>query len=265
MDPTTLRSLAPQVNVSLAAFPRRHFAEAMYLAENGGPTEPYLGALCVGHVQLCPQNSGVLDESLVDSLLSNYTNTRFRLHANVRVLRHRVVSDFATFWQEPGYWRQLAHISRRLGSIGYSAHAGRRDQSTLDQVLDAARRCEDLFGCRVGVEGHYPTPNDTFLISSWREYAALFDSGVNYALDLSHLNIVAAQSGRIETNLVREMLACERCIEVHVSDNDGVRDQHKLLAGEPWWLDLLAYANSGATIFTESVKNHESTALVSRQ
>ncbi|MDR2032821.1 MAG: hypothetical protein LBP86_11370 [Azoarcus sp.] len=89
---------------------------------------------------------------------------------------------------------------------------------------------------------------------TWAEYRALFESGVPYALDLSHLNILATWSGRRETALVAEMLACERCLEIHVSDNDGHGDGHLVCEAPPWWFDLLDGCHGGAVIFAEG--NH---------
>lgn len=91
-------------------------------------------------------------------------------------------------------------------------------------------------------------------MSIWDEYRLLFDSGVPYALDLSHLNILAHQSGQKEATLVQEMLACERCTEVHVSDNDGSGDWHQVCESKPWWYSLLSYIHHDAVIFTEG--NH---------
>lgn len=117
-----------------------------------------------------------------------------------------------------------------------------------------ARRCADLFDCPVGVEGHYPTAGDTWLLASWDEYRTLFDSGVPYALDLSHLHIVANHSGRREDTLVAEMLASDRCLEIHVSDNDGRADRHAVCVEPPWWFALLRHAHGEAVIFSEG--NH---------
>jgi sugar phosphate isomerase/epimerase len=89
------------------------------------------------------------------------------------------------------------------------------------------------------------------ILSRWHEYARLLEEDVYYVIDLSHLNIVAAKSGRYETVLVRELLACERCIEVHLSDNDGSGDWHALCAREVWWMDLLDAIHPGAVVFSE--------------
>ncbi len=118
-------------------------------------------------------------------------------------------------------------------------------------MLDNARRLRDLFECRVGVEGQYPSRRDQLLVDSWSEYRQLFDSGVDYAIDLSHMNIVATHAGHWETTLLQEMLACERCIEVHLSDNDGRGDWHQTCDRAPAWQPFLSSIHPDAVVFTE--------------
>jgi hypothetical protein len=57
----------------------------------------------------------------------------------------------------------------------------------------------------------------------------LLESGAHYALDLSHLHIVATASGYVEWGLLQELLASPKCLEVHLSGNDGSADQHNAL------------------------------------
>lgn len=254
MKDATHQPMHHAIFLSLAAYPRRRFTEAMNIADVFSASEPFIGKLKLDHVQLCPQNFGVLDHDTIDRLQQTYPATAFRLHANVRVLQDKCMSDLSSAHLFPTYWAQLAIVSRALQAPGYSAHAGLRSESTFHDIVDRAHRLADDFDCPVAIEGHYPTRGDVFLVSSWAEYRELFDSGVPYALDLSHLNIVACQTGVVERALTQEMLACERCIEVHLSGNDGLRDQHKPLSSAPWWWDLLSYINSKATVFSESVQ-----------
>ena len=121
-------------------------------------------------------------------------------------------------------------------------------------MLDNARRCADLFECPVGVEGQYPAKGDPWLVSKWTEYRWLFESGVPYAIDVSHLNVLAARTGVRDDALLQEMLACDRCIEVHVSDNDGQGDWHQVCERPAWWFPLLHHINPNAVIFSEG--NH---------
>lgn len=242
-----------KAHVSLACWPGlRHEAAAEQL--RSPMHEPLFGRLFVEHVQIVPQCLGCLTESGADALRAAHPDTRFRLHANVHLLPKRRIADLSGIERHADWFAQAARISRRLEAPAYTAHAGRRSEATLAEMLDHARRCADLFGCPVGVEGHYPTTSDTWLVSSWSEYQAVFESGVPYALDLSHLNIVATLTGRRETTLVAEMLACERCIEVHVSDNDGRGDWHQVCAEPTWWHPLLPHIHPDAVVFSEG--NH---------
>ncbi|WP_296224948.1 hypothetical protein [Ralstonia sp. UBA689] len=200
-----------------------------------------------------PQTVGVLNEAHVDALLAGFPGIQFRLHANVRVLPRHRLADLSTFDADLDWFQQAARISQRLSAPAYSAHAGYRHNATLSQVLNNTRRCADLFGCPVAVEGLYPDRHDAQLVSTWEEYRTVFASGVPYALDLSHLFIVAHRYGR-EDGLVVDMLACERCIEVHVSDNDGSGDWHRVCHEPPWWYRLLAYLHPDAVVFSEG--NH---------
>jgi hypothetical protein len=244
-----------RLNVSLAAFPRMDAIGAMVRVEQETPSDPLLGALGREHVQVCPQNCGVVTEEVVDKLLEFFPGTRFRLHANARVIEERIIQDLVDFDPASPYWKALARINARMGAHGYSAHAGKRSDASLAQVIENTRRAQDLFGCEVALEGHYPTPNgrDFWLVSSWEEYQAVFESGCAYALDLSHLNIVGTQSRRFESNLVAEMLQSDRCLEIHLSGNAGDADSHKALdpRDPPWWMDLMKHAHPNAVVFFE--------------
>lgn len=245
-----------KVHVSLARWPgMRHEAAAALL--DAPIEEPLFGRLSVAHVQLVPQGVGCLSEALADTLREAHPATRFRLHANVQVHPKRRLADLSGFERHRDWFAQAARISRRLDAPAYTAHAGRRAESPLPTMLEHARRCADLFACPVGIEGHYPVSSDGWLVSSWSEYRAVFESGVPYALDLSHLNILAARSGRRESTLVAEMLACERCIEVHVSDNDGRGDHHQVCTRPSWWHPLLPHIHPDAVVFSEC--NHRTT------
>lgn len=242
-----------KVCYSLASWPGlRHEQAAERLRET--VVEPCFGELSTAHVQLVPQNFGILDEGLADHLAAEYPETQFRLHANVRVLPDRRIADLSGFALHGDWFNQAAAISRRLGAPAYTVHSGSRSESSLQEMLANARRCADLFGCPVGVEGQYPVAGNKLLVSSWDEYQQVFESGVPYALDLSHLNILATVSHRKEVTLVMEMLSCERCIEVHVSDNDGSGDWHQVCESENWWHTLLPCINRNAVVFSEG--NH---------
>lgn len=245
-----------KAHASLACWPGlRHEAAAALLHEP--VEEPLFGRLSTEHVQLVPQSLGCLNEALAEALRTAHPGTRFRLHANVQVLPRRRLANLSGFALHADWFAQAARISQGLEAPAYTAHAGHRTEADLARVLDHVRRCADLFGCPVGVEGHYPSASNVWLVSNWAEYRAVFESGVPYALDLSHLHILTTRTGRSETTLVAEMLACERCIEVHVSDNDGRGDWHRVCVEPPWWHPLLPHIHPSAVIFSEG--NHRRT------
>jgi len=216
------------------------------------------------HVQLVPQSRGVIDEGLCSYLKEKHPKTRFRLHANARVqFVHRII-DLSEFAEDRGkqWFMDAARVSKMLHAPAYSAHSGRRENASLKDVFYAAQCLADWFDCPVAIEGQYPTKDGSLLIDSWDEYRELFESGVPYALDLSHINILAKLSGEKDIPLLQEMLASENCIEIHVSDNDGSRDQHRICERKPWWHDLLMrYANPGAVVFSEGNHKRERASL----
>jgi hypothetical protein len=247
-----------RVQISLAAFPGLRHLEAAQLAigssRDGMLQEPCFGEIGCEHVQLVPQSFGHLDAELCECLMLAFPETQFRLHANVRVLPKHTIADVSSFKLYPLWFAQAAQISKLLKAQAYSAHSGRRDQCDMKEMLDNARQMAELFGFPVAIEGQYPVQGNALLVSTWDEYRLLFESGVPYALDLSHLNILAHKSGRRESTLVQEMLACERCTEVHVSDNDGSGDWHQVCESKPWWCSLLPYIHHDAVVFSEG--NH---------
>lgn len=241
------------VQVSLACWPGLTHLQAAERAALA-PQEPALGTLRMQHVQLVPQSSDVLEEELADVLRCRWLETQWRLHANVRVLPRRRLADLCTFHRDRDWFEAAARIQHLLGGPAYSAHAGKRSDASMGELLDNARRCADLFRCPVAIEGQYPVPGDgpgRYLVSTWQEYRQLLDSGVPFALDLSHLNILAAYTGAVEHSLVAEMLASPACLEVHLSENDGKGDWHRVLTSEPWWWPLMSHIHSGAVVFTE--------------
>lgn len=246
-----MKLLSKPVHVSFGAYGRAPHLVAITDVLAHPPCDPLLGELSTQRLQLCPQNTGCLDLDWVSRLRDLYPDIEWRLHANIRLKGSDRFIDLCDWPEQPGYFRELGRLSRALGAPAYSAHAGRRDRATVADVIDYSRALTDLFGMPVAIEGHYPVPNNAWLFSTWEEYRQLLESDAYFALDLSHLHILASHTRRIETGLILEMLACERCIEVHLSDNDGRRDQHRPLTHVPWWLPVLDLSQTSGVIFSE--------------
>lgn len=51
------------------------------------------------------------------------------------------------------------------------------------------------------------------------------------------------------------MMEHPNCKEIHISGNDGKRDNHQKISGNEWWLDILKKATTCAAIFSE--ENHK--------
>ena len=189
-------------------------------------------------VQICPQSAQVLDAAVVDDLRRRWPRRRWRLHANLKLWDQRpVFYDASTVRAHfESCFVPLARLSRRLGADAYSLHAGRVEYASRDQLLANVARLEDCFGCPVAIEGMYPSRRSRFHVADSEGYRWLLESGAAMAIDVSHLHIVRAAEGGLDPGLVAALLESERCLEVHLSHNNGRADQHRPLPdAPPWW------------------------------
>ena len=222
-----------------------------------GTQEPIFGKLSSEHVQLCPQHSNYITEELIIHLMNTYPDIQFRLHADVRLKNKKGKTiDLINFNEENRwYFKELANLSKLMKAPLYSLHAGIRGNSNLDELFEKQQELQELFHCPVAVEGHYPFKNNHYLISNWAEYEQLYLSKLPYALDLSHLNIVAHRVGW-DYDLTQEMLSSKQCKEIHLSFNNGILDSHNLSLEENlslWgkWKTILEKRNKEAVVFSE--------------
>lgn len=239
------------VYVSLGSYGRISHEQAVLRAVHSNPMDPLLGQLSAQKLQLCPQNRGQVDAAMAMQLRKAYPSVEWRLHANVQIEPEMRRVDLCDWPAEKVWFTQAAAISAALGAPVYTVHAGYRSKATVQAVLNHVRDIEQLFGIPVGIEGHYPTYNHVWLFNNWEEYRLLLESGVHYALDLSHLHILVCCSQTVEWTLVQELLSSPQCLELHVSGNDGTADQHQPLQEPPWWLALLEHLHTDAVIFSE--------------
>ncbi len=238
------------VSLSLGSvFPFFNPFRAMRSAD--GLTDPVLGPIGISHVQICPQNGPmVVNRDMIDSLRSLYHQTRFRLHANARLLEAGAVQfDLGSVCKHPEYHRALVDLLRFLGEP-YTLHAAIGSSLPLAAQFEWCARLSDEAGVPVGIEGLYPGVPSSF--TSWEDYASLLSSSVFYALDLSHLNIVREKTGEPPQDLLPALLSNPRCLEVHLSGNDGHRDSHAALEdADVWWLPFLSSVHPEAVVFYE--------------
>lgn len=238
------------IHLSLSSFPGVVVEEALTLA-NAGVSVPFIGTLDARSAQICPQNRGVLTVARAHSMREALPSNEFRLHANVRVLQERMIVDVADFDAGAAYWMALREVHHALGATKYTAHAGMRKSDNLQGMMEKAKRLADFLGCPVAVEGHYPARKDPFLMSTWSEWETAFRAGVPVVVDVSHAAIIANITRCRRDDLVKEMMASPLCLEVHLSGNDGFKDQHRALSGDEWWWPLLEHVNPAADLFYE--------------
>ncbi len=244
------------INAVSACWSAYTYEEALQKIHQG-TYEPLLGALSHEHVQLCPQHKNIITPELIDSLKTLYPETQFRLHADVRILgKIGYTIDLMDYSEKTAwYFEKLGEYSRQLNAPCYSLHVGERKHFTLQDMIDKAHKVQEYFDCPIALEGHYPL-RKKYLIDSWDEYTALYHSGLSYALDLSHLHIVATHEKGWDVALVETMLQSPQCLEVHISFNDGKRDSHQLALAEEqalWtmWQAWLAQKHENAIVFSE--------------
>lgn len=241
-------------------FPGAKYEDAVR-AIYAGAGEPIYGQASHAEIQVCPQNLGELTPDACEALAAKFPETRFRLHANARVLDRHHILDASTFSDETRpYYEALADRSRRLGAKAYTLHAGYAANCDLATMIDNMRRVQDIFGdIAVGVEGLYPSASCPQLMDTWAAYEQVLRSSLNLAVDLSHLKIVAHKQGNKDFGLVEELVSTSQTIEIHVSDNNGSQDRHERIEVEPWWWPMLYKAGPNAVVFSESNQYRKTT------
>lgn len=195
------------------------------------------------YVQLCPQTPTVFTEDTLTEVQEAFPDTQFQLHANVRVQSGLLILD-ASSYNERSHWyfERLGELSAFINAPAYSLHSGRRRHCSMKGLFHNLKAIQQLFEMPVLVEGMYPTRDgpEEYLMSTWQEYIDVMNSGFYYAIDLSHLHIVANREGE-RPDLAHTLIAHSNCKEVHVSHNNGRSDAHRPIServwGGLWWKD----------------------------
>lgn len=241
------------INATTATWAHLDYLGAMERLQN--TSDPFLGNITTEHVQLCPQNANINSLDTIGLLAEKYPDTQFRLHADVKLKGRFTKADLCWFKKENiSNWQCIADVSNMLKAPCYSLHAGERKECSLEKLFDNYFQLQELFDCPIAIEGHYPASNDMWLLSKWQEHEELLKhDDICYVIDLSHLNIIANRYGW-QDDLVRELISDKRCLEIHVSANEGKADSHQPIEVKPYWYEFLTIANTEAEIFYEG--NH---------
>lgn len=240
-----------KINLSLgSSLPCLGPLQAAFIAQSG-ISDPVFGEIMTNHIQVCPQNfsEGAITEESLDKLQSVIPDTKIRLHANVRILAKTCQYDAGTIDLFPEYTKRLIGLLKHLGNP-YTLHAA-NNGTPLEKQFQAVISLADSTGVPVGIEGLYPVKYSENTLKVWDDYVMLLNSECAYAIDLSHMNIIRHKFGAAPNGLLEALLQNERCIEVHVSGNDGKKDSHLQCDGTEWWLPLLGTISDSAVIFYE--------------
>lgn len=240
------------ISISLGSFVRNTPLEAAVKAD-AGIEVPVLGTLGMSVIQLCPQNRAYIDEGIIDGLKEHFPGREIRFHANVQMESKKCILDIIDF--DPGrlYWQRMRSMIQYAGCSVYSAHAGLRRKGTMNQLLKKQAAMMDFLGVPVALEGHYPAKRNPYLASTWQEWQMMYESGLPYVVDLSHAQIIAHYFKDQAHDLLLAMIESDRCLEVHVSGNDGVSDQHRPMQGDEWWLPFMNRLHPNTSIFYEGI------------
>ena len=188
------------------------------------------------YVQLCPQTPTVFTEDSLTEIQEAFPDTQFQLHANVRVQSGLLILDASSYNDRTHwYFERLGELSAFINAPAYSLHSGRKRHCSMKGLFHNLAAIQNLFTMPVLVEGMYPTRKgpEEYLMSTWQEYIDVMNSGFCYAIDLSHLHIVANREGK-RPDLVHKLIAHSNCKEVHVSHNNGRSDAHRTISERVW-------------------------------
>ena len=205
-------------------------------------------------IQLCPQSYGVVNEGLIADLKRQYPNTKFQLHSNVRLECGKTPLHGSSNGEWVGEYLETFEGLTLLSGCGiYSLHSGYTDEMSLLDMFENIREWNRKYDIIIAVEGLYPDRRRQALVSTWAEYEQLLHANIPYAIDLSHLHIVATTERKRPIHLVRDLLRSPHCREIHLSANNGRVDAHQPWSESTneWWWGVLDDRHDDCVVFSE--------------
>ena len=194
-------------------------------------------------IQLCPQSKKALTSHEQQTLVDRFPACQFYLHANLNLGGGFMPFDAAHFDLNASWC--LDYVSRLKEALllfqcpYYSWHAdgGSGLNASFEMVCDNTLRLQDYLGLPVAIEGLYPH-RPRWALSSFSDYERLLSRDVYFVIDLSHLKICASAEPCPST-LVFDLLIHQNCLEIHLSDNNGIHDSHQKYVQTPFgWEDF---------------------------
>jgi hypothetical protein len=249
-----------EINITTSVWPGWTSFRALEYIHTQSTYEPIIGNLSTKYIQICPQNPGFIDVESANFLKEKYKNSNLRLHANARVDKDKKMKFYcAPDGMVPDaikYFNSLAEINGVFGTDAYSMHAGEQ-RIPWEKWIDSIKKLTDLFlkyNVRLAVEGMYPANKgryDLYFLNNWDGWKKFFEeTDFFYAVDLSHMQIIAKYKGW-DWTFLKELIKNKRCLEVHISENNGIADEHKTLDKKPVWWKMMKHINPQTVIFSE--------------
>ena len=176
---------------------------------------------------------------------------------------------------DASYFERLTDWLVTMDITAYSVHAGSFSPSDepkaayarfLKNVEQLEQLCSER-GIRLGVETMYPPELDStsqYLLQNTAQVKQLLQDlpNIELVVDMAHLNIWKKET--IPEKLQLLELACNRLLEIHISDNDSYRDSHTAITERTWWVPYAAMFPPLVPLVLESRMNRQS-ALAVRQ
>jgi sugar phosphate isomerase/epimerase len=169
-----------------------------------------------------------------------------------------------------GYFQRMIEWLASCGIQAYSVHPGSYDidrSTAWQQMLQNLEWLQHLCkqqGINLGVETMYPGRERNFLgsLPEIMELRQLMPT-LQWVLDLSHLNLWPNDQ-LLNRLLVIEELA-PHLLEIHLSDNDGLLDQHRAITDRTWWLPWQHLWPAHIPYVLETRLNRQSSAMLSQE
>lgn len=198
---------------------------------------------------------------------------QYRAHHAIVWQEHRSFNLADEFDSE--YFERLTNWLAAMQITAYSVHAGRIDTTApeigIDRFLENLTQLTQLCrarGIRLGVETMYPSLLDRterYFMQNGAEIEQVLQAipDVDLVIDLAHLNLWHDCS--IPEKLQVLQSTNDRLLELHISDNDGIRDNHTQISETTWWVPDVAHVPINIPIVLESRMNGQTVEQVHQQ
>ncbi|MBN8560116.1 MAG: TIM barrel protein [Leptolyngbya sp. UWPOB_LEPTO1] len=206
---------------------------------------------------------------------------QYRAHHAIVWQEHRSFNLADSF--DATYFERLTDWLAAMQITAYSVHAGRIDTNNSDahverffkHLTQLAQLCRDR-SIRLGVETMYPTLHDhaqRYFMQNLAEIEQFFTvmPNVDLVIDLAHLHLwhncsIPEKLQVLQSaNTAFGSAEAVRLLELHISDNDGIRDNHTQISEATWWVPHIAHFPIDIPIVLESRMNGQTVEQVHQQ